>query len=128
MKKWLHSVGVYAAGTPVDRMEAPPIGWYVKLWGGGYQKSGISDLLICVNGVFLSAELKAPTGKPSDLQKMNTARINEGNGIGVVLYPDGFDGFKEIVKGVMRCNAHIPELNRLKNAHSSIKCAILTDY
>ena len=41
--------------------------------------------------------MKAPNGKPSELQKWNIKKINEANGIGVILYPDQFDDFKELV-------------------------------
>jgi hypothetical protein len=81
VKRYLHSVGVYQAGTPLQQMQAEQIGWFTKIWGGGYQKSGIPDLIICVNGFFITVELKAPNGHASDLQKMNTARINQSNGI-----------------------------------------------
>jgi hypothetical protein len=128
VKKWLESVGVYAAGTPSQQMKVPQVGWYLKVWGGGYQKSGIPDLILCVNGFFISVELKAPTGHASELQKMNTARINQSNGIGIILFPDGFEKFKIIMKGVMECNVHIQELKLLKNAHSSTKCDIVTKY
>lgn len=128
LKRWLHSIGIYAAGTPSDKMEAVQIGWYMKVWSGGYQKSGIPDMLLCVNGFFVSVELKAPNGKPSDLQKMNTARINQSNGIGIILFPDGFEEFKKMMKGVIQCEVHIQELNVLKSALSSTKCDIVTKY
>lgn len=128
VKKWLESEGIYSAGTPQDKKKVPECGWYLKTWGGGYQKSGIPDLLLCVNGIFISAELKGDTGTPSDLQIKNTAAINSSNGIGVVLYPKGFEEFQNIVKGVKKCNAHIAELNALKNALLSTSCAIVTEY
>lgn len=98
---FLQSVGVYQAGTASDKMEVEQTGWFTKIWGGGYQKSGIPDLLICANGFFMSVELKAPTGRASELQNMNTARINQSNGIGIILYPDGFNDFQKIMKGVI---------------------------
>lgn len=128
VKKWLHSVGIYAAGTPSNQMSATQCGWFMKVWGGGMQKSGIPDLLMCVNGVFVAVELKGESGKPSELQRMNTARINQSNGIGIILYPDGFDGFKKIIQGVIDCNGHTVGLNALKRAASSTKCVILTEY
>ncbi len=128
IKKWLESEGIYAAGKPQDKKSVPECGWFLKTWGGGYQKSGIPDLLLCVNGFFISAELKGDTGKPSDLQLKNTAAINGSNGIGLVLYPKGFEQFKNIVKGVKKCNVHIAELIALKNAHSSTSCVIVTKY
>lgn len=128
VEKYLHSIGVYQAGTPSDKMGAEQIGWFTKIWGGGYQKSGIPDLILCVNGFFITVELKAPNGKPSELQKMNTARINQSNGIGIILFPDGFDNFKNIMKGVIECKCHIPGLNVLKNALSSTTCDMVKKY
>lgn len=127
VKRWLQSEGIYPANFPIDRQTVPPCGWYLKMWGGGqFQKSGVPDLLICANGIFISCELKAPSGVPSELQKKNTIMINRGGGIGVILWPDGFDQFKNIVEGVISCSSHIPVLNALKSANSNTKCVILT--
>lgn len=128
VEKFLHSIGIYQAGTPSHRMKEVQIGWFTKIWGGGYQKSGIPDLICCINGFFVSIELKASNGRPSELQKMNTARINQSNGIGIILYPEGFEKFKELMKGVINCKLHIQELNFMKNALSDTSCAILTNY
>lgn len=128
VEKYLHSIGVYQAGTPSHQMNVEQIGWFTKIWGGGFQKSGIPDLILCVNGIFITAELKATNGKPSELQKMNTSRINQSNGIGIILYPEGFENFKRIMEGVITCKYHIQELTYLKDAHSDTKCDILMDY
>lgn len=127
VKRYLHSIGIYPAGFPTDRMKIPMVGWYTKIWGGGFQKSGIPDLILCVNGFFVSAELKAPNGRPSELQKLNTDRINKSGGIGVILYPEGFEQFKELLKGVIDCGTHIQALIALKSANSSTKCDIWTE-
>lgn len=100
--------------------------WFTKIWGGGYQKSGIPDLICCVNGIFISVELKASKGKASELQIYNTDKINQANGIGIILYPEGFEEFKNIIKGVTHCNSHIQGLEYLKTANSSTKCIIST--
>jgi hypothetical protein len=126
VKKFLHGVGIYAAGTPIQKMTVEQRGWYFKEWGGGYSKSGIPDLIICANGFFIACELKGPTGKPSELQGLNVMRINQSNGIAMILYPEGFENFKNIVKGVMKCNSHIQELMYLKTANTSTSCNILT--
>lgn len=127
IKKYFHSVGIYPAGFPSDRMEVPMIGWYTKIWGGGFQKSGIPDLIACVNGVFMGVEVKASNGRASELQKLNVRRINQSGGVGVVLYPEGFEQFKEILKGVINCGTHIPALIALKSVNASTKCVILTE-
>lgn len=126
VKSWLEKEGIYPAGTPEQDIVEPVYGWFFKTWGGGYQKAGLPDLIINVNGFFLGVELKSDTGRPSDLQKKNVQLINRGNGLGLVLYPKGFEQFKSIVKGVKECNVAIPVLNALKAAHSSTKCDTLT--
>ena len=72
--------------------------YFIKYWGGGqFTKAGIPDLLVCCNGHFLGVELKAPNGKPSELQLWNIEKIKEAGGIGLVLYPSDFDSFKKLI-------------------------------
>ena len=79
--------------------------WVLKYWAGSaYTKSGIPDLLVCCNGYFLGVEVKAPNGKPSELQLYNVRKIREAHGIGIVLYPDQFDDFKYMVQCFIRGN------------------------
>ena len=68
--------------------------WVLKYWGGAaYTKSGIPDLLVCFNGWFLGIELKAPNGRPSDLQLYNLREIEKAGGIGILLYPKDYESF-----------------------------------
>ncbi len=127
IKKYFHSVGIYPAGYATDRMKVPIVGWYTKIWGGGFQKSGIPDILACVNGVMLAIEVKASNGIPSELQKLNISRINKSGGIGVFLYPEGFEQFKELLKGVINCGIHTAALIALKNASENSKCVIFKE-
>lgn len=101
LKKWLQSVGVYPAGHPEDKMTVKPVGWYFKVWGGGYQKSGIPDMILNVNGQFVAIELKAQHGRPSDLQKLNVNRIRGSDGSACFLYPSGYEQFKADFKTLM---------------------------
>lgn len=71
--------------------------WFVKFFANAYTKAGVPDLLVCCNGYFLGVELKAPNGKPSELQKWNIEKIKAAGGIGVVLYPKDFDDFKDLI-------------------------------
>ena len=72
--------------------------WCLKYWGGGqFTKAGIPDLLICCNGYFVAAEIKAERGHPSDLQLWNIEKIKEAGGIALVLYPKDFEEFKELI-------------------------------
>ena len=95
IKNYLHSIGCYPAGFPEDKMNMPQIGWYFKVWGGGFQKAGIPDLICCIKGRFIAIEVKASTGRASELQKLNTNRIRDSGGDAVILFPSGFEQFKE---------------------------------
>lgn len=46
----------------------------------------------------MAIEVKAPRGKPSDLQLWNIEQINQSGGIGIILYPNQFEQFKEMVE------------------------------
>ena len=77
--------------------------WFLKYWAGAaYTKNGIPDLLVCCNGHFLGVELKAPNGKPSDLQMWNIEQIKKAGGIAMVLYPKDFEEFKKLIQELKR--------------------------
>ncbi len=114
VKSWLRQL--QKEGQPIK---------FIKIWGGGYQKAGIPDLICCINGIYFEVELKSSTGRPTELQKYNIKLTNAANGIGIILYPEGFEQFKAIVKGVIKCNSHIQDLTALKTVNSSTKCVIL---
>lgn len=69
-----------------------------KRWGGGkYIKSGMPDMHIVVNGISIEAELKAPNGKPSELQKQKLNQIDDAGCIALVLFPKDFENFKKLI-------------------------------
>lgn len=75
--------------------------WFLKYWGGAaYTKSGIPDLLVCCCGIFIAVELKAPNGKPSDLQLYNLRKISAAGGIACLLYPKDFTLFKQMIEQI----------------------------
>lgn len=57
-----------------------------KIFGGGYQASGVPDLIVCYKGLFVAIEVKSPTGKgrASDIQKLKIRKIRESGGIAFV--------------------------------------------
>lgn len=80
--------------------------YFIKYWAGAaYTKSGIPDILACVNGYFLGIEVKAPNGRPSPLQIHNLKKIDEAGGYGILLYPKDYENFKEFVEHLMFDNA-----------------------
>lgn len=75
--------------------------WFVKYWGGGeFTKAGVPDILCCCHGTFLGIEIKAPNGRPSELQIHNLKKIDEAGGMGVLLYPNQFDVFKILISAL----------------------------
>lgn len=72
--------------------------WFIKYWAGAqFTKSGIPDILACVNGHFVGIEVKAQSGKPSELQLYNIRKIRDAGGFAFVLYPSAFEKFKDFV-------------------------------
>lgn len=74
--------------------------WYVKFFANSYTRSGIPDILACVNGHFVAIEVKASTGKPSPLQIHNCTEIRIAGGFAFILYPSGFEEFKRFIYGL----------------------------
>lgn len=101
VKKFLTDNGIYPLGTPKHKMIVKPCGYWEKRWGGGtFTKSGMPDMHITVCGKSVEVELKAPNGKPSELQVQKIDQINESGGIGWILYPKDFDSFKKLILGL----------------------------
>lgn len=71
--------------------------WVLKTWSNGVQREGIPDLLVCCHGYFLGIELKNESGHPVPLQLWNVAQIRKAGGIAIVLYPDAFARFQDMV-------------------------------
>ena len=59
--------------------------YIIKTHGDRFSKVGTPDLLICCNGKFIGAEIKAVNGVPSELQLYHLRQINDSGGIGLLL-------------------------------------------
>lgn len=73
----------------------------VKYFGCSYSESGTPDILACINGYFLAIEVKAPTGKPSELQLVKIDAIRKAGGFAYVVYPSGWEKLKDIIDGLL---------------------------
>lgn len=102
LKRWLESEGIYRLGTPSQDMNAEPCGYWEKRHGSAYTGGGLPDMHIVVNGVSIEAELKAPNGRPSELQIQKLNQIDEAGCIGMVLYPDDFEKFQNLIRYLKR--------------------------
>ena len=64
-------------------------GWWTKVHGGPYQVSGIPDLLGCVNGRFISLEVKRPGNKPTVRQLYVIQALQDNGAVaGIVHSPE----------------------------------------
>lgn len=85
-------------------------GWQVKFFANSYTRTGIPDILACINGYFVGIEVKAQNGTPSLLQEKCCAGIRKAGGFAFILYPSGFEDFKLFVHGLNcdRFNREMP--------------------
>lgn len=75
-------------------------GWQVKFFANRMTKTGIPDLLACINGHFVAIEVKAQNGKPSELQLYQCEKIRKSGGFAFILYPSGFNKFQSFCTGL----------------------------
>lgn len=76
--------------------------WFFKYWSGPYSKVGIPDIIACVNGRFVAIEVKASNGRASALQERNIKAIRACGGLGYILYPKDFEGFKKDMRVLLK--------------------------
>lgn len=76
--------------------------YFVKFFANAFTRSGVPDILACVNGHFVGIEVKAKDGRPSELQLHNIRKIREAGGIAFVLYPSAYEHFTRLINGLFR--------------------------
>lgn len=76
--------------------------WFVKFFANAYTSSGIPDILCSINGRFVGIEVKQESGKPSLLQKVHLKNIGEAGGVGVLVYPSGYDDLKDLIDNLCK--------------------------
>ena len=67
-----------------------------KEHGGSYGSTGIPDIICCYKGRFLAFEVKTAKGRTTALQEVNIRKINEADGIAVVVR--SLDDVKNVMK------------------------------
>ena len=89
--------------TEEGRFQRKVLKWFeknkiyaVKYNASEISKSGVPDVLTCIDGYFVAIELKKEKGVASDIQKYNVRQINK-TGVACVLRPSQFDEFTLIV-------------------------------
>jgi hypothetical protein len=67
----------------------------------GFGRSGIPDLVCCVNGKFLGIECKAGGNKPTELQLVELRAIQSAGGKAIVINENNLDLVEQTVRQIM---------------------------
>jgi predicted RecB family endonuclease len=69
---------------------------------GGFGRSGVCDIICCLNGRFFGIECKAGTNKPTALQEAEMARIRLAGGKTLVVNETNLNEVKELVAWIKK--------------------------
>jgi Holliday junction resolvase len=64
----------------------------------GYGRSGVPDIIACVNGRFLAIECKAGGNKPTALQVREIENIRSAGGVAVVANEENWEMVRPLVR------------------------------
>lgn len=64
----------------------------------GFGRSGVPDIVCCVNGHFLAVEVKAGTNKPTALQVREIEAVRRSNGVAIVVNEENWDMVRALVR------------------------------
>ena len=64
----------------------------------GYGRSGVPDIVACVNGHFFAIECKAGVNKPTALQVREIEAIRKAGGCAVVANEENWDSIRELIR------------------------------
>ena len=65
---------------------------------GGYGRSGVPDLVCCVDGMFLAIECKAGDNKPTPLQNREIDLIRAAKGIAMVVRENNVEDVRLVIR------------------------------
>lgn len=58
---------------------------YFYPFSGGFSTNGVSDIIACLDGLFIAIECKAGAKNATELQKLFLRRVESSGGFGVVI-------------------------------------------
>ena len=70
----------------------------------GYGRSGVPDIICCVNGYFLGVECKAGKNKPTPLQEKEMQAIRDAGGRTLVVNEENLSELEDLLKGLNHGN------------------------
>jgi Holliday junction resolvase len=69
---------------------------------GGYGRSGVPDIIACVNGQFVGIECKAKGNKPTALQVRELEGIRRRGGVAIIVDEHNLDMVPELIRKLKR--------------------------
>jgi hypothetical protein len=72
--------------------------YYFMPPANGFGRSGVPDIVACVNGLFIGIECKANGNKPTALQIREIEAIRRSNGVAVVVDETNWDMVRDMVR------------------------------
>ena len=67
---------------------------------GGYGRSGVPDIVCCMNGKFVDIECKAGLNQPTALQEREMKNIKDAGGVAVVINEGSVRGLADLLRGL----------------------------
>ncbi len=71
--------------------------YYFSPVTGGFGRSGVPDIVVCYQGVFIGIECKAGDNKPTALQLKNLEDIHTNGGWGMIVNEDTADDVEAVL-------------------------------
>jgi Holliday junction resolvase len=84
VKKFLDSIGAY----------------HFSPMTGGFGRSGVPDIIVCLKSRFIAIECKANGGKTTMLQEKNIEAIRVNKGIAMVVDENNIELMKEVINDI----------------------------
>lgn len=84
VKKFLDSLGAY----------------HFSPMTGGFGRSGVPDIIVCLKSRFIAIECKANGGKTTMLQEKNINAIRLNKGIAMVVDENNIEYMKEVINDI----------------------------
>jgi Holliday junction resolvase len=69
---------------------------------GGFGRSGVPDIVCCLNGNFIGIECKAGDNKATALQNKNLEEIQAAGGFAFIVNEDNIDSLERVLKVMTR--------------------------
>lgn len=95
------------AQTPEAKVKAKVVAQLKKLGAyyfypvtGGFGSSGVPDIVGCYKGRFFGIECKANGNKPTELQRLNLAKIELTGGVALVIDETNVDKVETLIGGL----------------------------